>query len=82
MSERILIQPDTQTLVCSRHPSHALGDAVSLQYVDLQTGLPHVWVVPAEGADYLGAVLSSAANSPKVNAAADQIRATQRQAGE
>jgi hypothetical protein len=77
MSDRVLIQPDSQTLVASRHPNHELGDAVSLSYTDMQTGEQHLWVIPLAVADYLSSVFASAVRSPAVNAAADRVREAQ-----
>lgn len=74
----VLVQPDTATLSVSRHPHHEFGDAVSIRYTDMQTGLPHVWVVPLEVAGVLSDALASIVESPAINARADQLRAEQR----
>lgn len=72
-----LLKPNPQSLVLSRHPSHELGDVVSMQF-DTHEGKRYVLVVDVDTADYLAAVLASACHSPKVIAAVDQMHAAQR----
>lgn len=64
----------------SYHPSHAHGDAVSVQFTDAQHGTYLIAVTP-ELAEHLATLLATAASSPRIGAYADQLRAAQRDGG-
>lgn len=72
-----LLQP--QTLAVSVHPSHHHGDRVSVQFHDGPTGYPYRVLLTPEAAEYLATLLQTAVESPRIGAAADQIRTAQRE---
>lgn len=75
MDEAIL-QPDA--LAVSVHPSHQHGDLISVLFTDGPTSFPYRLLLTPEDAEYLATLLATAVQSPGMKAAADQIRARQR----
>ncbi|OBK86631.1 hypothetical protein A5649_19495 [Mycolicibacter heraklionensis] len=73
-----LIQPDPNTLRVSYHPRRTDGDAISIQCDDPAHGRIIIAFTP-ELADRLATLLATATTSPRIGAAADQLRAAQRE---
>lgn len=74
----VLLQPDPPTVVVSFHPNHHHGDRVSLQFTDATTGSDYRLLLDPDTAHYIGTLFATALESPRVTAAADQMRAAQR----
>lgn len=72
-----LLQPEPRTLTVTYHP-HRDGDRIAIQFDDGLTRQHHVLTVDPSTADYLASLLATATQSPRIGAAADQIRAKQR----
>lgn len=77
MADTTLLQPCPDSVAISYHPSHAYGDAVSIQFDDPAHG-PIVVAFTPETADHIATLLATAVQSPRIHAAADQMRAAQR----
>lgn len=76
-----LLQPDPESLAVALHPNRELGDLVAVNFTDGATGKDFALVLPLAVTQHVADLLATAVQSPRIGAAADQIRAHQRNRG-